>query len=78
MKIKHKLPVVFSEEEIKKMIDVVHNIKYKAIFMTMYSTGIRLSELTNLRPTDIDSKRMVILKRPFIHAAHFTVLILNL
>ena len=60
MKIKQKLPIVFSEEEIKKMIDVLYNIKYRAIFMTMYSSGIRLSELTNLLPTDIDSKRMVL------------------
>lgn len=60
MKVKEKLPVVFSEDEIRQMIDVLHNIKYKAIFMTLYSTGMRLSELRSLLPTDIDSKRMVI------------------
>lgn len=55
-----KVPTVFSQQEIKIMIDTLTNIKFKAIFMTLYSTGMRCSELKNLKPEDIDSKRMVI------------------
>ena len=60
MKTKDKLPVILSVDEIRKMISVTKNIKHKAMLMTLYSTGIRLSEVKRLRPNDIDSKRMVI------------------
>lgn len=58
-----KLPVVLSPEEIKAIFDVTKNIKHKAIFMTMYSAGLRISEVCNLKITDIDSKSMQILIR---------------
>lgn len=54
------IPVVLSKEEVSKMIHATRNIKHKAIIMTLYSTGIRMTELRNLAPGDIDSKRMVI------------------
>ena len=38
-------------------------LKYKAIFMTIYGGGLRVSELCNLRIQDIDSKSMRILVR---------------
>lgn len=60
MKIKDTIPVLFSQEEIKHIVDSIYNIKFKAIFMTIYSAGLRSSELRNLRAQDIDSKRMVI------------------
>jgi integrase/recombinase XerD len=60
MKTTKKVPVVFSVEEIRVMIDSLYNIQYKSIFMTLYSAGLRSSELQNLRPSDIDSERMVI------------------
>lgn len=55
-----KLPVVLSKEEVKKLIDEMDYIKHKAITLTLYSTGARISELVNLKPSDIDSKRMVV------------------
>ena len=55
-----RLPVYFSQQEIQKMIENLKNIKFKAIFMTLYSTGMRLGELRSLKFSDIDSKRMVI------------------
>jgi len=54
------IPIVFSQQEIKQMIDSLTNIRFKAIFMTIYSTGMRLGEIQRLAPTDIDSSRMVI------------------
>jgi site-specific recombinase XerD len=58
-----KLPVVLNEEEVIRVINGITNIKHKAIVMLIYSSGLRLSELLNLRITDIDSKRMQIFVR---------------
>lgn len=54
------LPVVLNETEISDLLKVTENIKHKAILMTCYSAGLRLSELINLKLKDIDSKRMQI------------------
>ena len=54
------LPVVLSEEEVGMLINTVKNIKHKAILMTIYSAGLRVSEAVNLRIEDIDSQRMQI------------------
>lgn len=54
------LPEVLSEEEVTKIINATENLKYKAILMTIYSAGLRVSELTNLKIKDIDSNRMQI------------------
>jgi integrase/recombinase XerD len=53
-------PEVLSKEEVVKMIQSVRKVFYKAIIMTLYSTGMRQNELRNLKITDIDSQRMVI------------------
>ena len=45
-------------EEIMKLIDGVQNIKHRTILMLLYSSGIRISEIANLRIADIDSKNM--------------------
>lgn len=55
-----KLPVVLSQEEIKLMIENTGNLKHKTILSLMYSAGLRMSELLNLKINDIDSSRMVI------------------
>lgn len=52
------LPAVMSAEEILKVINTIENVKHRAMFMLLYSTGLRLSELAYLRITDIDSKAM--------------------
>jgi len=60
MKGKRKLPTIFSPREIQRMIDGLESILYKAVFVTLYSTGMRSAELKNLKPQDIDSNRMII------------------
>lgn len=55
-----KIPKVFSQQDIKAMLNVCENIKYKAILATIYSCGLRLSELTNLMIKDIDSTQMTV------------------
>ncbi|WP_067148997.1 site-specific tyrosine recombinase/integron integrase [Pseudotamlana agarivorans] len=55
-----KLPTVLSKAEIKRIIANTNNIKHKCIVSILYSSGMRRSELINLKLQDIDSSRMVI------------------
>lgn len=55
-----KIPVVFSQAEVKLILKNSENLKHKAILATVYSCGLRVSELTNLKITDIDSNTMIV------------------
>jgi len=55
-----KLPVVLSTEETAEFLQATVNLKHRAMFMTIYSAGLRASEVTELKVTDIDSHRMLI------------------
>lgn len=55
-----KLPVVLSREEVLQFFAAIRQLKHRALFMTIYAAGLRVSEGVALRPGDIDSKRMVI------------------
>ena len=54
------LPVVLSPDEVVRFFAAIRNVKYRAIFMTAYAAGLRVSEVASLQVTDIDSQRMVI------------------
>ena len=57
-KIPSKLPEVLSEEEVDKLLDINLVDKYsyrnKAMLELLYATGMRASELTNLKLNNID------------------------
>ncbi len=53
----HKLPNVLSKEEVASIIKAHTNVKHKTMLSLIYACGLRRSELLNLKPTDIDSKR---------------------
>lgn len=55
-----KLPHVLSRDEVSRLIAGTHYFKHRVLFLTAYSTGLRVSEVVKLRPMDIDSGRMVI------------------
>ena len=55
-----KLPVVLSMKEVQQLFDALGSLKYRAILMTAYAGGLRVSEVIALRVTDIDSDRMLI------------------
>ena len=55
-----KLPEILSHEELVRLFTVTTNAKHRALLMTTYAAGLRASEVTRLRLTDIDSARMCI------------------
>jgi site-specific recombinase XerD len=54
------LPIILSREEVQALIRAPRNLKHRVLLATLYTTGLRVSELCQLQGTDIDSKRMVI------------------
>jgi integrase/recombinase XerD len=55
-----RLPVVLSQDEVIRLFDACRSLKLRAMLMTAYGAGLRLSEVTHLQVSDIDSERMVI------------------
>ncbi|MDZ4714579.1 MAG: tyrosine-type recombinase/integrase [Cytophagales bacterium] len=58
-----KLPGVLSTDEVLRMLKATTNLKHKAVLTTIYSCGLRLSELLALKITDIQSDRKLLLVR---------------
>ena len=54
------LPVVLGPAELARFFAALKNLKHRALLMTAYAAGLRVSEVTRLRVEDIDSARMVI------------------
>jgi integrase/recombinase XerD len=54
-----KLPIILSTEEIKLLIDSIENTKTKLIIKFLYSSGLRVSELVNLTPKDLDFQQNI-------------------
>lgn len=55
-----KLPIVLSQDEVQRMFDVCENLKHKVILALLYSCGLRVSELLNLKWSNVDRSRMII------------------
>ena len=54
------LPSILSQEEVARLIDAALTPYHRILLMTLYAAGTRNAELTHLKVSDIDSKRMVI------------------
>jgi len=59
-KTEKKLPVILSRAEVVQFFGAIRHPKYRALFMTIYAAGLRVSEAVALQTSDIDSRRMVI------------------
>jgi len=57
---RHRLPTILSQEEVAQLIDAAPTSFYRTMLMTLYGTGARRTELTRLKVSDIDSRRMVV------------------
>ena len=55
-----KLPVILSKTEVKALLEAPKNLKHRAMFATMYGAGLRVSEVTCLKVSDLDRERHVI------------------
>ena len=60
-----RLPVILSPEEVRRLLDAAQGsspggLKYKAALSVAYGAGLRAAEVVSLKPSDIDSERMVI------------------
>jgi site-specific recombinase XerD len=53
---KPSLPTIVSRQELKRLFDGCINPKHKVMFRLMYSSGLRRSELVNLKITDIETQ----------------------
>jgi integrase/recombinase XerD len=56
----HRLPTILSQEEVARLIDAAGTTFHRTLLITLYATGLRCAELTRLKISDVDSKRMVI------------------
>ncbi len=59
-KTERKLPQIPSTEKIAAFLVSLENLKHRAILMTLYSGGLRVSEAVHLKVSDVDSQRMVL------------------
>ena len=55
-----QLPEVLSTEEVESLLVAASNQKHRTLLMSTYAAGLRVSEVVNLKLTDIESKRMMI------------------
>lgn len=51
------LPTVLSTEEVIRIIQVTRNLKHRAVLTLIYSAGLRIGEVLNLKLSDIDLSR---------------------
>lgn len=58
-----RLPQIIEKEFLIDRISNIKNLKHKTILSLTYSTGLRVSEIINLKILDVDSKRMLIIVR---------------
>ena len=55
-----KLPQILSREEVAQLLNTTANAKHRALLMTTYAAGLRVSEVVHLKVSDLDSQRMTL------------------
>jgi len=59
-RVEHSLPKYINKEDVLKMLSLTENLKHKSIISLLYGCGLRVSELVNLKITDIDFTAAII------------------
>jgi len=57
---KQKIPELLSRAEVKRVIEQMGNEKYRVMLMLLYGCGLRISEVLNLKVSDIDGERQTL------------------
>ena len=79
MKRDRALPVILSKDEINSILDATKNLKHKAIIATMYSGGLRVSEVVHLHYDDISrSNKSIHIRNTKNRRDRYTILALSL
>ncbi len=60
LRVPQKLPTVLSTEEVARLLNAAPHLKAKAALSVAYGAGLRASEVTHLKISDIDSERMIL------------------
>jgi site-specific recombinase XerD len=60
VKRRKKVPVILSQDEVASVINQARTLKHRTVLMTMYAAGLRSFEAAKIKPSDIDSQRMLI------------------
>ena len=55
-----RLPSILSPQEVARLIEAADSVFHRMILLTLYATGVRRAELTQLQLNDINSERMVV------------------
>jgi site-specific recombinase XerD len=55
-----RLPMVLSKDEVMKILSAEKNLKHRLLLMLVYSSGLRVSEVVQLKKEHIDISRKVI------------------
>lgn len=55
-----KLPVVFTKDEIKRILSGIRISDYRLCLTMIYTCGLRLKEAVNLKPYDIDGEKRLL------------------
>ena len=56
----YAIPRVLTRSEVERLLDATSNLKYKAMFAIMYTSGLRVSEVIHLNYNDISRTNMQI------------------
>lgn len=59
-KVAHGVPEILSGSEVVSLLEAIESTKHRAVVMTAYGAGLRISEVCSLQVEDIDSARMTI------------------
>jgi integrase/recombinase XerD len=54
------LPQILTMQEVLRFFAAIKSARYKALLGILYGAGLRISEVCTLKPSDIDSQRMLI------------------
>ncbi len=58
-----KLPVVLTKKEVRSILGATNNVKHKLILATMYSSGLRVSEVPEIKIRDLDLENNLLIIR---------------